>query len=469
MHTWALFSCSGLLTLTAYNLVASPDTPNMGPEPEPDPNSKSAADEKFTLTDLSSELPETAAPVMGPELPDTPQLSNFDRTVSTARASNYQTSQGTNEKLDLQALLGTRGAPLPASVITSSTPAAAQDFITYRTTDVQPISTLRSASSSASFQDGSSLGVFAHLARERAIAAAAAQRARYPLADAVVTTRPSSVTQPEVVSANPAFTQSEVIPTANRQNLVARQLEVEARQRAALATAPDPATVSDATQQPDVAPAPQSVKASQIAAVPVTSRPETATIPTVPIASTQELPPAPAAAVQSTEATELATVPTTTTQNPEIAELPTVPVPSTQTLLAEQGVEPTVAEQQTQGTELAVVLPPGSRGELFAPLPEASVTPNQMATEVLGDVPPTAATDSPISSALMQTLVMRRQIFTRICEEARLDASAESMPEFCAEVINELAQSIPEAATAGTPIPGEVLSPTRSNPRIGVL
>lgn len=43
-----------------------------------------------------------------------------------------------------------------------------------------------------------------------------------------------------------------------------------------------------------------------------------------------------------------------------------------------------------------------------------------------------------------------------------------SKAETCAGDTNELAQSMPEAATAGTPIPGRVESPTRYSPAIGV-
>ena len=40
--------------------------------------------------------------------------------------------------------------------------------------------------------------------------------------------------------------------------------------------------------------------------------------------------------------------------------------------------------------------------------------------------------------------------------------------DVCWGVTRVLAQRMPEAATAGTPIPGMVLSPTRYNPEMGV-
>ncbi len=446
MHTWALFSCSGLLTLTAYNLVQSPDAPNTGPEPEPDSSSESADEEKFLLAALSAKFPESEPSVAGPQLPHGPQLSKLREGLSAYRASGYDPARYPDEKLDLDALLGTNGVPLPTSVLASRALSSTPGFTTYQTEAVQPVLTPLPTPSIATLQTSSPLGLFAHLARERAIADAAATRARYPLADAVAATETSITTQPEAPSAAPAFTPS-AAPTPIAQTPVASQL----------ATAP---TVSEAAAATPVAATPE-------ATVPT---PQAEAIPTVPVAATQPLPAVPVAAPPTAEAVDLAAVPAAAAEDTtEIAELPTVPVPSAQSLNAERGVEPTAGAQDAPGTELAVVLPAGSRGELFAPLPDAAVEPNQMAMEVLGDVPPTAEADAPISTALMQTVIMRRQIFTRLCEEARTDANAESMPEFCANVTNELAQRIPEAATAGTPIPGEVLSPTRSNPSTGVL
>lgn len=449
MHTWALFSCSGLLTLTAYNLVQSPDAPNTGPEPEPEPSTASSDEEKFLLAALSAKFPESEPTVAGPQLPHGPQLSKLSEGLSAYRASGYDPARYPDENLDLDTLLGTNGIPLPTSVLASRALSSTSGFSTYQTQAVQPLLTPVPTPSISTLQTGSPLGLFAHLARERAIADAAATRARYPLADAVTATAtPARVAQPEVPAAVPAFTQS-AAPTPVAQS-------PEASQPAAAST------VSEAETTGAVAAAP-------VATTSAGPTSQAQTIPTVPVAATQPLPAVPVPTPQSAEAVDLAAVPATAEHNTEIAKLPTVPVPSTQSLNAERGVEPTVVAQAPQSTELAVVLPAGSRGELFAPLPNAAVEPNQMVMEVSGDVPPTVESDAPVSTALMQTMIMRRQIFTRLCEEARADANVDNMPAFCAEVINELAQRTPEAATAGTPIPGEVVSPTLSKPSTGVL
>ena len=447
MHTWALFSCSGLLTLTAYNLVQSPDAPNTGPEPEPTPSSESASKEKFSLVNQS--LPESEPTIAGPLLPDGPQLSKLSEGLSSSSTSGYDPARYPDEKLDLDTLLGTNGIPLPTSVLAARALASTPSFTTYQAEAVQPLPTPLPTPSIETLQTGSPLGLFAHLARERAIAdAAAAQRARYPLVDAVaVTESPGNIAQPEI-AATPAFTQS-ATPTTTVQTPTTSQLAAAATVAETPAAAPD-ALLANTT-------------------VPESPTTEAQEIPTVPVAATEPLPAAPVPLPQTAEAVDLAVVPASAEQGTEIAELPTVPVPSIPSLNAERGLEQAAVSQGSQATELAVVLPAGSRGELFAPLPDAAVEPNQMAMEILGDTPPTVDAESPVSTTLMQTLVMRRQIFTRLCKEARMDANVDSMPAFCANVTNELAQRIPEATTAGTPIPGEVLSPTLSNPSTGVL
>lgn len=53
--------------------------------------------------------------------------------------------------------------------------------------------------------------------------------------------------------------------------------------------------------------------------------------------------------------------------------------------------------------------------------------------------------------------------------EALTEDKVESNAAVCAGETNELAQSTPDAATAGTPIPGRVVSPTLNKPFTGVL
>ena len=78
MHTWALFSCSSLITLTAYNLVQLPKAQKPGPEPEPDASGKFAEDAKFSLDLMSNLFPEFERAIALPPLPDQPQLSKLD-------------------------------------------------------------------------------------------------------------------------------------------------------------------------------------------------------------------------------------------------------------------------------------------------------------------------------------------------------------------------------------------------------
>ena len=415
MHTWALFSCSGLLTLTAYNFVQSPDTPNAGPEPEPDPSSKSADDEKFTLTDWDDELPGLESTIANPELPDSPQLSKLPRGLS-AYESNYTPSRYPDGDLDLEALLGLDDAAL----------ASRSDFTTYRTEAVQPLPAARPLPSAATLQEESSLGLFARIARERAIATANAQRAQYPLTEyesnvAVASTRPVNVAQPENPATSPTFAQ-----------------------------ATQTAEASNNAEATDIAATPTPIAQSAIPP----------NLPTAPVASTQELPPVPAS--QNAAASELAAA-NANPQNAVTAELPTVPVPATQSAETAAKTEPAAIAQAPSEAELAVVLPSGSRGQLFAPLPEASVEPNQMTAEVLGEVPPAVDSESPVSTALMQTVVMRHRIFNRLCEEARAEANGENLPAFCAQVNNKLARSIRKTTAASIPTRSEMVSSTSGN------
>ncbi|WP_204141865.1 hypothetical protein [Halomicronema sp. CCY15110] len=74
MHTWALFSCSSLITLTAYNLTHLPKTAKSAPEPEPDASDQLAEDTKFSLDTMSGQFPEFEQ-IARPPLPDQPQLA----------------------------------------------------------------------------------------------------------------------------------------------------------------------------------------------------------------------------------------------------------------------------------------------------------------------------------------------------------------------------------------------------------
>lgn len=77
MHTWALFSCSSLITLTAYNLSHLPKTPKPAAEPEPDPSDQLTEDTKFSLDVMDGQFPEFER-IAQPALPDQPRLSKVD-------------------------------------------------------------------------------------------------------------------------------------------------------------------------------------------------------------------------------------------------------------------------------------------------------------------------------------------------------------------------------------------------------
>jgi hypothetical protein len=74
MHTWALFSCSSLITLTAYNLTHLPKTAKPAPQPEPDPSDQVTEEAKFSLDTMSGQFPEFEQ-IARPPLPDQPQLA----------------------------------------------------------------------------------------------------------------------------------------------------------------------------------------------------------------------------------------------------------------------------------------------------------------------------------------------------------------------------------------------------------
>lgn len=108
---------------------------------------------------------------------------------------------------------------------------------------------------------------------------------------------------------------------------------------------------------------------------------------------------------------------------------------------------------------------------LFAPLPVVEVSANTMTAKLPDDVAPLAAEaePAPTSHVSMRAQLIRYRLSTRLCEQAQVAANAESSAEVCAVDANVLAQRMPEAATAGTPMPGSVLSPTLNSPATGVL
>jgi hypothetical protein len=127
MHIWALFSCSSLFTLTAYNLAQLPKAQVSGPEPEPDPSSKFVNDAKFSLEALSQAYPEFEPAVALPPLPDTPQMSQLDTLSGYDPA--LDATQSPVKEVDLLAMLDQESLSFP-------TP---DKVVTYRAEAVQPL------------------------------------------------------------------------------------------------------------------------------------------------------------------------------------------------------------------------------------------------------------------------------------------------------------------------------------------
>lgn len=416
---------------------------------------------------MSTQFPEHTPEVAGPELPDSPQLSPSSRLTSSRPSgysgAGYSPAQYPSNDLDLEALL--------TSDISSL--AKASQLARYQTQSVQALASGSLPVPSAAIpqtapQSTSSLGLFAYLARERAIAAAAAQPVQYPLADALVASRRAAIApQPEAPAAAPTF--------AGATNVAASP-----------ASSGEPVAVTAATTV-----AQASTQASDLAAVSPSApqAPTALTSPTAAVSPTPDLPAVPAVAASSVAVAAMvdpsdpamtATLPTvavadtaTPVVQPVAEPMPMAepvpaaePTPPTATSAVEQTIEAAAATVATESVELAVVLPANSDGDLFSALPEAAVEPIRMAAQVSSEMLEGSdmKAESPVSTALMQTVVMRQRIFARLCAEARERVNTESMPAFCADETKVLAQRIPDAATAGTPIPGKVLSPTRSNP-----
>lgn len=347
MHTWALFSCSSLITLTAYNLAQLPQASVSGPEPEPEPSGKFSGDAKFSLEALSQEFPEYEPTVALPPLPQTPQMSKVDE-LPGYNPAIYDPVESTVEEVDLAALLAQEDLSFP-------TP---DNIVTYRADAVRPL--------------------------------------------------PSGIPSPPT-------------PLTARDSL------------AAIAALPEPVALPQA-ESPAASPAfAQSSPPTAIAQVP-TPPSEASSQPTQPMPSKASTAPEPAAADTGAES------------------------PPHQT--------PEVAESGTPESELFAALPAATKSSM-----EANRVPheaeNLMAHLALEALPQPLAT-SPDSDVSMELVMARRQLVARYCERTRKEVKPDNRLAVCLGETRELAQSIPEAATAGTPMPGNVESPTRNKPAMGV-
>ena len=335
MHTWALFSCSSLVTLTAYNLSQLPKVAEAGPEPEPDSGSKLIDGSKFSLAALSQEFPTNQPPIAQPALPDQPQMSKLDE-LSGYNPALYDPAKYPVEEVDLLGLFPQSEAALEI----------AERPVTYRADTIQP------------------------LPSAVPLPVASPQPVRNALAEAMATSSAAiSTPQPESPTASPTFVQS--APNA----------------QAAASPSPQPEPSVD----------------------------QTATV----IETPAELPSA---------------QPTPEADKPTYDLFATLPEPTT----------PQSVTDMPAPTDLAMA------DQQWSELPEFETT----------------SPDSPFS---MEGAIARQRMIERYCERARTDVKSDNKLAVCDRETNELAQRIPEAATAGTPIPGSVESPTRNSPAIGVL
>ena len=335
MHTWALFSCSSLVTLTAYNLAQLPKVAESGPESEPDSGSELTDGSKFSLTALSQEFPQNQPAIAEPSLPDQPQMSKLDE-LSGYNPALYDPAKYPVEEVDLLGLFPESEAALEI----------ADRTVTYRAETIQPLPSAIPASP------------------------VSPQPVRNALAEAMAASPTAIATpQPEAPTTSPTFAQSS--PNAQALASTAPQSEPSVQTTAAIAT---PA------ESPSVQPATETDKPAYddlFAVLPEPTDPQSVT---------------------------------------------DIPAP---TAIA-------MADQQ------------------WSELPEFEAT----------------SPDSPFS---MDVAIARHELIERYCQRARTEVKSDNKLAVCDGETNELAQRIPEAATAGTPIPGSVESPTRNSPAIGVL
>lgn len=342
MHTWALFSCSSLITLTAYNFSQLPKSQEAGPEPEPDANDELTEASKFSLETVSSMFPESKPTVELPSLAPQLQLSKLDE-LSGYNPAIYDPDQHPVREINLAGALSTSdfhfSLPKPS--------------VNYRANRVLPLS--------------------------------AAIREPLTLRPA-----PRPVVQPQLEpsAAAPTFAQS---------------------RQPSPALAQVPTTSSDVRGEPA-----QTSAANNSAAAPAIAAPAVTASPA---------------------------------ESPELFD--SLPVASATRPLQPQS---TIAGR-TENSAIAAARPADAEMLMADPFDFAL-------TEVMGTAP-----DSALS---MELAVTRQDLIQRYCDRPQSDRKESTSLAVCQDGTNELAASIPEAVTAGTPIPGSVESPTRSNPAIGV-
>lgn len=350
MHTWALFSCSSLITLTAYNLSQLPKDAAAGPQPEPDGSEKFAEDGKFSLETVSNMFPTIKPTAELPPLPTQPQLSKIDE-LAGYNPAIYDPVDTPVREIDLFGALPKSSAELPSP----------DPVLTFRTNAIKPLPSAIPAPLPAPLP-----------VRTAAIAAP----------------RPIAQPQLEQPATTPVF---------------ARDAE--------------PAVAQVPTRPSD--------------------------LPTVPIQATPS-------AASGTTPTPLASA----ANSPELfAGLPeaTVPIRAAAPTKTE-GLSDTEADMVTETTVAAS---------------QPSVTNATMMAWV--DFEPSSVIEAtPEATMSMELALTQQELIERYCDRPQSDRNEATSAAVCEDDTNELAQSIPEAATAGTPIPGNVESPVRSSPLMGV-
>lgn len=360
MHTWALFSCSSLVTLTAYNLAQLPKDAKPGPAPDPDASDKLVEDAKFSLDTLGPLFPEFETAIAPPPLPDQPQLSKLDEPPGYNPAL-YDPAQYPVQEVDLVATLAKANLDFPVP----------DQVVTYRAETVQPLP--------AAIPAPPPVLLPARAPQPAAITAAP---------------QPAAQPRPELTATQPSFAPNAAPLPTNPSNL--------------------PTGFTPVATAPVAAPS---------AAAPTSSRRADAA------AVSPEL-----FAALPTPNGRVSTSPEPALTTPEANTLASAPAPAAGSALA---------DQQSMTTAITFE---------FSELPTAT---NDLAA-------------SPESAVSMKLATTRRDLINRYCDRSAVERKEPTKLAVCDDDTNELAQRIPDAATAGTPIPGSVESPTRNSPLIGV-
>lgn len=496
MHTWALFSFSGLMTLAAYNVAQSPQILKVLPGIEPEPNGESASDETFDLANLNAESLQLEPSVSLPPLPGMPQLSKPDKSVEqpgALKTADYGRAQAESapwsgeEDFDLQALLEADEALIESVEDFDFLDLLKEDAALFSSGSMPTyrVETVRPALSSIPVPDVQ-IPASAAIPSEPALATIPIAPPEAPEPDsgvaspgmpAIAATPVESLDTPAVVpdvstsaadlgaaslgAVSGAAAAADRMASAEKAATDAIALTAAAAYEEAVTPA-DPLETGTQTQTPetvaDAANRPETDVALPAAAIPESDTATVTAPPHSPIDSTAIPEAEPTAA--TVEHSPLSTVVAPELPKNGPAFTPSPPAPSSSTA---------VANRPLAATPSPAARLQGKPAEgLFAPLPQVQIPSNTMAAAVPADLNTVATAATPTSNISMRTQLIRYRLSAQ-CAQLRAQAKEANSSAVCAGDTNELAQRMPEAATAGTPMPGNVLSPTLNNPAMGVL